>query len=119
MESFVKFLQLYSDKTTTTLNTIALVAYPFYFIPLNISAKRGQELIDSVHRWVGFLRLGCTHEQLKENGIGDDEDMLVYRSTSLMAAQLESGVRATAGSVWRDVRSRVLYEATKVVVGHL
>ena len=53
--SFVAFLQLYTDKTVTSLSTNATSAHPIHLLPLNIALHDRQRLIDCGDTIVGFL----------------------------------------------------------------
>lgn len=59
-ESFVGFVQLFSDKTGTMLKSTVLVVYPEYSFLLNVSTRRGHWLIYNVHTLVGSLPVCCT-----------------------------------------------------------
>lgn len=57
--SFVGLVQLYSDKTATTLKANALVAYPIHAVLLNFSLTHRRFLIDNGYTIVGFLPVGA------------------------------------------------------------
>lgn len=57
VELFMKFVQLGSDKTKTTLSSTALVAYPVLVIPSHKSTKRKAPLPSSAHNQVEFLKV--------------------------------------------------------------
>ena len=54
-KSCVGFLQIYTDKTVTTLKANALVAYPIHIVFANATVKFRRFLIDNGHTIVGFL----------------------------------------------------------------
>lgn len=58
--SFVGMLQLYSDKTATTLKASATVAYPVHLVLLNFTAEYRRHLIDHGYTIVGLLPVSAS-----------------------------------------------------------
>lgn len=56
--SFVGLVQIYSDKTATTLKANALIAYPIHAVLLNCSLRHRRYLIDNGYTLVVFLPVG-------------------------------------------------------------
>lgn len=100
-ESVVSIIYLFPSKTSMALRSTLLAAYPVQQILLNVSSRRGQQLIGNDHTLVGFLQVYCTQEELEEEECAKDEDILEYGFTSSMKVPLESGIRDTADLVQR------------------
>lgn len=65
VESFVGFLQLFSNKTTAALTNTALVAHAVHVIPMSVLARIRQHLNDHIYTRVVFLPVCSTDEQLE------------------------------------------------------
>ena len=79
--SFVGFLQVYSDKTATTLKANAMVAYPIHVVFLNCSASFRRFLINREYTLVGFLPVAGETTGIYEND-GMEEDNFLTRNIS-------------------------------------
>lgn len=66
-KSFVGFIQIYTDKISTTLKINSLVAYPIHFTLLNVSDKFRRYFIDHAHTLVCFLPVGFQKMNSKDN----------------------------------------------------
>ena len=54
-KSFVPFIQVFTDKTATSLSSSASVAYPIHLVVLNTSAERLEWLLNNGLTILGFL----------------------------------------------------------------
>lgn len=62
LESIVRFFQLLSEKTKTTLRSTVVAAYSVHAILLNVSARMRQLFKTISHLLVECLPVGCTDE---------------------------------------------------------
>lgn len=76
-KSSVGFVQLLSDKTTTTLKSTTLETHSVRAIHVNVSGRRRNWLIGNKHKPVRFLPVYCTQEQLEDEECAEDEEMSV------------------------------------------
>lgn len=108
-------IQLFSDKKAMTVKRTVLLAYCAQVIPLDLHTRRGLWLKGNGHTAVGFLPPYRAHEQLEEDGCGEDKQLSEYSFTSLKKVLLESDVRVTDNSVRREQKMKVHHEAENVV----
>lgn len=77
VESFVAFVQLFSHKTATRLESTGLAAYPVLSIVLNVSARRTKWLIYNGNMLTGILPICCSDQQLEEERSKADENVCI------------------------------------------
>lgn len=77
-KSFVGTVEIFSDKTATTLKNTALVVHQVHTILLNNFIRVRQRLMDILLTLVGFLRVYCSNKVLQDKGREEDDDMSVY-----------------------------------------
>lgn len=65
-ELFVGFVQIFSEKTLTTLKITELVAYPVHAMLLNVSRRKSHWVTDNGHTLVGFLLVCCSGDEVEE-----------------------------------------------------
>lgn len=77
-KSFHGSVQLFLDRTATTLKRTVLVAYTVQAISLNVTAGIKQWLVDNLHTLVGFPSVCRIQEPLEgEKGV-EDEEITMY-----------------------------------------
>lgn len=94
-ELSVGFVQSFSEKATTMLNSTVLVAYPTRAILLNLSAWWRNWLLGDEYTLVRFLLVCYTQKQLKEYGSGADKNISVNGIKSSMKVPWESSAPLT------------------------
>lgn len=102
-----------------TIKSTAIVAYPVHAVLLNAFTTERQWFTGNKHTVLLFLAVCCTDGQVEKEGDVENEELLVYRCTSLMAMPLESDVRVAADSVGRERWITVYHKALKIVVESL
>lgn len=65
-KSILGLIQVYSDKTATSLKYRALVAYPIYVVWLNLNVKQRRCLADHGYTLLGFLSVGKGEMEIQE-----------------------------------------------------
>ena len=74
-DSFVGFLQLFSEKTTTTLTSSAFVAYPIHVVFLNTTPAKRDWLINNGYNIIGCLPISI-FEYIFDRDDGTLKDMV-------------------------------------------
>lgn len=110
----MEFLQLFTDRTVTTLKSSALVPYPV--IPfLHVFVRRRQRLIRNVDTLHIFIPACCREALLEREENSEIEEMFAYDFTTFVMILLDSVVHAT-DSVEMKQCIGVLHRSVKVVV---
>lgn len=115
-KSFIGMLQIYTDKTATTLKSQSLVGYPIHVTFLNVSVQLRRFLIDHGYTLVGFLPVGLqgAHSDRDENNFSfsdhdHSEDHIV----------IDDHVPLTSSSQGRDHKMISLHKAMDMVLAPL
>lgn len=77
-DSYVRFVQVFSEKKATALKRTALVVCPVHIILLIFQARRRKWLIGKGYVPVGFLPVFCAREGLEKKEIREDEGFYLY-----------------------------------------
>ena len=106
--SFVGFLQVFSDKTASTLSSSAFVAYPIHVVFLNTSPSKREWLINNGYSIIGFLPVSIS--EYNADGIEDDCASCIPQEPQVELA-LDDEVRLTSTSDGREQNMLVLHNA--------
>lgn len=109
--SFVGFLQLFSDKTATTLTTSAFVAYPLHEVLLNTTAEKREWLINNGYTIIGFLPVSISDFDIAQKDMENTVSELVDAECHIKP--LDDDVRLTSTSEGREQNMLVLHSALR------
>ena len=112
--SFVGYLQLFSDKTATTLTSSAFVAYPLHAVLLNTTPEEREWLINNGYTIIGFLPVSISDFQSGPGDVETAEKDLV-NDVSIIEP-LDDDVRLTSTSEGREQNMLVLHNALKTAL---
>lgn len=112
-KSFSGLIQIYSDKTATSLKCSALVAYPVHVVWLNFTARQRRYLIDHGYTLVGFLPVGSEEGETVHGDSGIEESVSVYGFTLSEVVPLESFIPHTSSMNGRRERMSLLRRAIR------
>lgn len=110
-KSFVGFLHIFSDKTTTTLESSALVEYPLRAELLFFSNQFRRWLIQSGLTLIGFCPLCFSCSEIEEeNGEHGSDELSVYEFSFSTLVPLSDSVRLTSKRTAREEKMIILLE---------
>lgn len=95
-ESFACFVQFFSHRKPTTLNSTALVDSPVHTIALNMPTRKREWSLDYGHMLVELLSVCRTQEELEEGKAAKNEKLSLYGSRSLITVPMKVVVRFSA-----------------------
>ena len=117
-KSFVPFIQVFTDKTATSLSSSAFVAYPIHLVVLNTSAERREWLINNGLTILGFLPASVAS--------GDDSKpdfssniLNTPSADDASIIDLRDGISSTSSSSGRETNMLVLQNAISTALKSL
>ena len=117
--SFVPFIQLFTDKTASSLSTSAYTAYPIHAVVMNTSPERREWLINNGLTILGFLPAHAS--QTTDSGMDhvDNEDNPPSEGIDKPLIELEDYVDQTSSTNGRDSNMRILHHALRTFLSPL
>ena len=114
--SFIGMLQIYTDKTATTLKSQSLVGYPIHVTFLNVTIQFRRFLIDHGYTLVGFLPVGFQDAQSDS-----DADNLTFHNESKTddIIDINDHVPLTSSSRGRNDKMCSLHNAMTMILAPL
>ena len=114
--SFIWMLQIYTDKTATTLKSQSLVGYPIHVTFLNVTIQFRRFLIDHGYTLVGFLPVGFQDAQSDS-----DADNLTFHNESKTddIIDINDNVPLTSSSRGRNDKMCSLHSAMTMILAPL
>ena len=115
---FVPFIQVFTDKTATSLSSSAFVAYPLHIVVLNTSAERREWLINNGLTILGFLPASVA-------SVDDSKTDFSSNSFNTPSADdasiidLRDGISSTSSSYGRETNMLVLQNAISTALNPL
>ena len=109
-ESFVGFLQLFSDKTASSLTSSAFVAYPLHAVLLNCAPQQKEWLINNGYTIIGFLPVTISPPNDDDDSL-DVQESLQSNITSQHSVILQDSVCNTSSSDGREQNMLLLHAA--------
>ena len=118
--SFVSFLQVFTDKTASSLSSTAFTAYPIHVVVLNTTPERREWLINNGLTIVGFLPASTVAtEDIDYETDVDDELRHDDESLSSTRIPLDDHVELTSDTDGRESSMRVLHSCISYCLSKL
>ena len=116
-KSMVCFLQLFTDKTATSLSSVAYTAYPIHIVVLNTNPERREWLINNGLTILGFLPATTSSPTSSSISLidGDDTDNLppVNDTDETPYILLDDDIELTSDTAGRETSMLVLQNCLK------